>query len=154
MKILFVCSGNTCRSPMCEGYFRRLCNSAGRDDIAVGSAGTYAYDGDSLSKQAAAVMQKHGIALAGFLSSRLTADLLNAADLIIAMTTAHRAHVGEMLPEALNKTYLLRDFSSRDKGRNVKDPFGGDNEMYSICFEEMKEALDNLFLDLDKFLKK
>ncbi len=138
---------------MCEGYFRQLCKEAGRDDIAVGSAGICAYDGAGSSEQSAAVMREYGIDLSGFSSSMLTADLLKDADLIVAMTSAHRMHVGTILPAALDKTRLLMDFSSRSRGRNVNDPFGGDKEAYKACFEEMKEALDNLFLDLDKFLK-
>jgi len=133
---------------MCEGYFRKLCKAAGRNDIEVGSAGICACDGAGSSEQSAAVMKEHGIDLSGFSSSILTPDLL------VAMTSAHRIHVGSILPEALDKTYLLMDFSSHNKGRNVHDPFGGDKEMYSACFEEMKEALDNLFLDIDKILKK
>jgi len=139
---------------MCEGYFRKLCKAAGRNDIAVSSAGVCACDGSGSSEQSAEVMKEHGIDLSGFSSSTLTADLLKDADLIVAMTSAHRMHIGTILPEALDKTYLLMDFSSHGKGRNVHDPFGGDKEMYSACFEEMKEALDNLFLDIDKILKK
>ena len=139
---------------MCEGYFRKLCKSAGRDDIIVGSAGIFACDSAGSSEQSVAVMKEHGIDLSGFSSSMLTAELLKDADLIVTMTTAHRMHVGSILPAALKKTHLLMEFSSHGKGRNVNDPFGGDKEMYSACFEEMKEALDNLFLDLDKLLKK
>jgi protein-tyrosine-phosphatase len=139
---------------MCEGYFRKLCKSAGRNDIAVSSAGICACDGSGSSEQSTEVMKEHGIDLSGFSSSTLTADLLKDADLIVAMTSAHRMHVGAALPEALNKTHLLMDFSSRSKGRNVNDPFGGDKEIYRACFEEMKKALDNLFLNIDKILKK
>lgn len=138
---------------MCEGYFRKLCQAAGRDDIAVGSAGICACDGAGSSEQSAAVMKEHGIDLSGFSSSIVTADLLKDADLIVAMTAAHRMHVAAIAPEALDKTHLLLDFSSRNKGRNVNDPFGGNKKAYRACFEEMKEALDNLFLDIDNFLK-
>jgi len=139
---------------MCEGYFRQLCKDAGRNDIVVGSAGICAFDGAGTSEQSAAVMKEYGIDISGFSSSMLTADLLKEADLIVAMTSAHRMHIGAILPEALDKTYLLMDFSSRSRGRNVNDPFGGDIEAYKVCFEEMKEALDNLFLDFDKIIKK
>ncbi len=154
MKILFVCTGNTCRSPMCEAYFSKLCKAAGRSDIIVGSAGTFACNGGAPSPESLAVMSENGIDLSGFTSSALTAELLEDADLIVTMTPSHRVHIVAMLPESQHKTYLLTEFSSRDKGKSIKDPFGGDKEVYSICFEEMKEALDNLFLDLDKIAGK
>lgn len=134
---------------MAAAYFRALCNKTGRQDITVSSAGVFALDGGNVSSQSAAVMEELGINMSSFQSSMLTRDLLEESDLIITMTSTHRAHVMRILPEAAGKTRMLLEFSSLSGG-DVDDPFGGDIEDYRSCFKQMKEALDNLFLDLDK----
>ncbi|HBC87857.1 MAG TPA: low molecular weight protein arginine phosphatase [Lentisphaeria bacterium] len=146
MKILFVCTGNTCRSPMAEAYFRSLCEKAGRDDIEVSSAGTFAGGGDCASQQTVAVMKDYGIDVSGHRSRMLSMDMVTGSDLIITMTDSHRQHIGSMLPAALKKTRNLLEFVQK-KG-NISDPFGGTEKVYGDCFCEMKEALDNLFLEV------
>ena len=69
MRIMFVCTGNSCRSPMADLYFNDLCRRANRPDIDACSAGICAWDGDPISRQAAAVMSACGIDSAGFRSS-------------------------------------------------------------------------------------
>src|SRR5664279_2972193 len=96
MRILFVCTGNTCRSPMAGAYFKNLCEKSGRSDITVETAGTFAGEGEPASTQSTAVMKEYGIDLSAHKSSRLTKDKLNAADLIVAMTSSHRHHIGSM----------------------------------------------------------
>jgi protein-tyrosine-phosphatase len=149
MKIIFVCTGNTCRSPMCDGYFKKLCHEAKRHDITVESAGTAAWDGGGASRNSVAVMKSNGVDLNNFASSRLTPERINTADILICMTHSHRAYIGQINPEALKKTYLLLDFNSTS-GNDISDPFGGPRELYSLCFDDMKQALENLFLDIDK----
>lgn len=149
MRILFVCTGNTCRSPMCEAYFKKLCDEAGRDDIIVESAGTFGGDGCGASRNSVEVMAAHGIDLSEFKSSSLNRSRIKKADLIIALTAGHRMQILQILPEAVKKTRLLMEFSNQGAG-DVADPYGGDRDLYMMCFEEMKKALDNLFLDLDR----
>lgn len=134
---------------MAAAYFRALCDKSGQKDITVSSAGVSALDGGNVSPQSAAVMEELGINMSSFQSAMLTKNLLEESDLIITMTSTHRAHVMRILPEAASKTRLLLEFSSLSGG-DVDDPFGGDIADYRSCFRQMKEALDNLFLDLDK----
>ena len=154
MQIIFVCTGNTCRSPMCDGYFKKLCVAAGRDDIIVESAGTAAWDGGGASRNSVAVMGGNGVDMSSFASSRLTSERIETADLLICMTNSHRAYIGQINPNALKKTYLLLDFDYSDSGDDITDPFGGARELYSLCFDDMKNALDNLFANIDNVLSR
>lgn len=153
MRIIFICTGNTCRSPMCEGYFNKLCHDAGRNDIMVESAGTNAWEGGKASPNSINVMQTYGVNIQDFKSKRLTPESIAAADILICMTNSHRAYIGQINPAALDKTYLLLDFDYSDADGDITDPFGGSHELYSLCFNDMKQALENLFLDIDKIVK-
>lgn len=147
MHILFVCTGNTCRSPMCEAYFRYLCEKARCRDVTVGSAGIFAGGGAPASDNCIKVMQQMGIAMDHFRNTQLTEKLLDQADIIVAMTEGHKQHIAQMAPQFLPKTRLLMEFAD-SRQTNVEDPFGGNVDVYLNCFSAMKKALDNLFLDL------
>ena len=144
MNVLFVCTGNTCRSPMCEGYLKHLCAKAHRDDITALSAGLFAGGGHPASGNAIATMKRHGIDLSAFRNRQLTHGMIAEADCIVAMARSHRIQIGAIDPAALAKTRLLLEYASRP-GTDVADPFGGSEELYGSCFTEMKGALDNLF---------
>ncbi|OGV37770.1 MAG: hypothetical protein A2020_05250 [Lentisphaerae bacterium GWF2_45_14] len=150
MQILFICTGNTCRSPMCEGYFRSLCEKAGRNDVNVVSAGVMADFNSAPSPNAVRTMERFGIDISGLRSTPLTPELLEKSDIIITMTPSHAQGVETVLASALGRTFNLMQFSSGGPPA-VNDPFGGNESDYEQCFYQMKEALDNLFLDMDKF---
>jgi protein-tyrosine-phosphatase len=69
------------------------------------------------------------------------------------MTNSHRAYIGQIDPNALKKTYLLLDFDATS-GEDITDPFGGSHELYSLCFSDMKQALENLFINIDNVMVK
>jgi protein-tyrosine phosphatase len=137
---------------MCEGCFNSLRRKAGRQDLEAESAGTSADGGQPPSANAIEVMKRAGIDISGHRSRRLTAEMLQDAGVVVAMTRAHRFHIGKLLPAALKKTRLLMEFADRPDS-DVADPFGGSPDVYGTCFEEIKEAVDNLFLDTIKELK-
>ena len=141
MKITFVCTGNTCRSPMAEAYFKHLCKKAGLN-IETGSAGTFAGLGEPASINSVQTMAQYNIDLSGFGSTPLTKELIDSSDMIICMTSSHRFQVASMDSSALSKTHLLGDFA--DVSSDIADPYGAPLTVYQDCFAEMKPLLENL----------
>lgn len=149
MNILFVCTGNTCRSPMAEGYFRSICEKAGLRDINVSSAGTMTVNGMSVSQYSVDVLRQCGIDISDSVSTLLTPTIVHQNDFIIVMTSGHQEQVLGMGPGSASKVRKLLDFSSdNDAETDVPDPVGGSFQVYCRCFQLMKKALDNLLLDL------
>src|SRR5690606_11342367 len=88
LSILVICTGNTCRSPMAEALLRHHLRAAGHD-ITVASAGTLGWNGRPATPHAVEVLAERGVSLAGHISRKLTRDLLDASDLVVAMTRTH-----------------------------------------------------------------
>ncbi len=146
MNIIFVCTGNTCRSPMAEGYFRDLCDKA-NIEINISSAGIAAGNGMRTSQNSINALKKYDIDISELRSSPLTLDDLEKNDLIITMGNSHKAQIVYNVPESESKIHLLLEYMDCPND-DVADPFGGNQEIYNACFAEMKPALDNLLLDL------
>ena len=142
MNILFVCSGNTCRSPLAEVITRRLLADANRTDVEVSSAGTNAWDGSPASDGALLVGMERGLDLSEHRSRQLTPDIVAESDLILAMAPTHLARVKEIDPKA--NVHLLAGYSSREEGHPIQDPFGGDLAAYRDAFDEIDQALSGL----------
>ena len=141
--VLFVCTGNTCRSPMAEAWLRMLCARDGLD-WTVGSAGLDAYAGDEASIHAQEVIRAAGGDLSHHAARRISPYLADEADLIAVMTRNHLRRLCAMIPEASGKSCLLMHFSKQCPDSDVPDPFGGSSDAYRHCFETMQEAIENL----------
>src|SRR5687768_7699468 len=147
MRVLFVCTGNTCRSPIAEALARRFAGERNLSDLEVGSAGTAAWDGAPASDGALLVAMERALDLSTHRARLLTRDLVSGSDLILAMGPHHLERI-----EALGgtgKTHLLSSYASRGRSeRSITDPFGGDLDVYRSAFDELdrevQQAIDRI----------
>jgi protein-tyrosine-phosphatase len=140
MHILFVCTGNTCRSPMAEAMLSEALRARGITQVTVSSAGTGAWDGAPASEGAYLVGLEHGLDLSGHRARLLTREMVREADLVLVMSGHHLARVAELGGE--HKVHLLGSYSGRDAARSeVSDPFGGELTGYRATFAELQELI-------------
>lgn len=135
LRILFVCTGNTCRSPMAAALFNRRARERGIDAEA-GSAGVAAQPGAPASANAVLACAREGIDLSGHRARQLTPALVERADRIYGMSEAHRALLEARFPAARGKTRVL--------GGGIPDPFGGDEGVYRLCLTAIGRAVGPL----------
>ncbi|ASA24541.1 low molecular weight protein arginine phosphatase [Paenibacillus donghaensis] len=108
LHILFVCTGNTCRSPMAEGLLRKLAKERGIE-LEVRSAGVSAISGNTISRHAAAILRDEGVH-EDFQSSQLSAPDVSWAHLVLTLTGGHKRHLLQYFPDAVSKTYTLKEY--------------------------------------------
>ncbi len=144
--ILFVCTGNTCRSVMAKGILSKELTQAGLKDIKVLSAGTLAVDGLSPTEETIEVMKEHGIDVSKEKSSELTKELVSKADLILTMSNLHKMQILENYPETKDKVYLFGEYVSTasDNIHEIPDPIGHSVEFYKKIFDQIKSYIDKL----------
>lgn len=128
-RVILVCTGNTCRSPLAEALLRQALSERGITDIEVTSAGTGAWEGAPASEGAYLVGLESGLDLSGHRARLLTGEVVASSDLILTMARHHRARVLELGAE--QRVHLLGDFAGRSgAAAEVADPFGADLEVY------------------------
>lgn len=141
-RILIVCTGNICRSPMAEGLLReRLRRHQLSDKVIVASRGTFALDGRPASHFSVAVLADHGIDLTDHVAATITPDEVRTSDLILVMTEEHRRSVFHLAPQYLYKVLLLSELSGEHF--DVADPYTQPREMYERTYETIQWCIDN-----------
>ena len=136
-RILFVCTGNTCRSPMAECMLRALLESYGQTDTHVLSAGTYALSGAPASSGAQRAMERRGLSLSDHKSRAVTGVLLETCDLIVGLTQNHITQLRMMYPDCPTPMIAFDDPS-------VSDPYGGDDAAYEQAALDIQRQLPAL----------
>lgn len=144
MRILFVCTGNTCRSALADAIARKIAVERGLGDVEIVSAGTSAWDGAPASDGALLVGMERGLDLSQHRAQTLTRDLVREAALVLAMGPHHLERI-----EALGgsgKSWLLTDFASRGEvNRPVNDPIGGELDVYRTTADELEVEVRRVF---------
>ena len=145
-KVLLVCTGNICRSPIAEAMMKKAIRDR-EVEIEVESAGTGAWDGASVSEGAYLVGLENDHDLSNYQATLLTRDIVLDADVILTMARHHRTRVEEL--GGAGKTHVLGEYVGRTgPGAEVSDPFGSDLEVYRATYAELDiligEALERL----------
>src|SRR2546428_1426792 len=148
--ILFVCTGNVCRSPMAEGLFRH--SLKGRGDFQVLSPVCGTMDGRHPSAYAVQQLRELGIDISQQRSRMLTAELVNQADYIFGMTHGHVDAVNLLYPQAVEKTFLLREFDDTLDvfEKDISDPIGGSLEVYLECRDQIEQGIASMLKFIDQ----
>jgi protein-tyrosine phosphatase len=150
-KILFVCTGNTCRSPMAHGFLKNALES---DTSLVkaymaDSAGIYATEGDPASHPSIKALNNWGIDLSSHRARRISPNDIHSSDLILTMTSSHKDTLSALYPEASKKIFTLKEFAEGIQtagpgGPDIGDPYGMPEEIYLRCANDIKQAVEKL----------
>lgn len=148
MEIVFVCTGNTCRSPMAEGFLREKLKEKGQNDVRVSSAGIATVDGLPAAENAVAAMKDYGIDISLHKSRVANEKILCSASLILTMSTAHKDTI-RALPKYKDKNiFTLKEYLGVDD-HDVKDPFGMSLEIYKKTAGEINDLIIKLIEKID-----
>ena len=143
--ILFVCTGNTCRSPLAAGFLKKLLERNSLCEMEIGSAGLTALPGSPASFHSLRVALENSVSLEEHQARLVTPELIDNAGLIVVMEPGHRQQLLDRYPQTSGKILLLRHFArygSRERG--IHDPYGLNLEAYRFCFEDIKECVESL----------
>ena len=138
MKILFVCTGNTCRSPMAEALMKSKCQD--RNDIEISSCGLCAFSGDSASAESIDAMKSYNIDLSEHRARAFNIYMASEYDLFCVMTESHAQAISQLVPR--DKIVIL--------GGGIADPYGKSEEEYLLCAKQIDTALDDIISRLNK----
>lgn len=139
MNVYFICTGNTCRSPMAEAILA----SIQLQNVDVRSAGIYALEGGEMSENAKSVLEAEQISM-DHRSKMVNVEDLQWADLILTMTSAHKELVLHSFPDVKDKIFTLKEYTAPYTSKDISDPFGGDYHQYEQTFQELKQYINIL----------
>ena len=142
--VLFICTGNSCRSPMAAGIMKHLLGD--NPEYHISSAGTAGIHGMEASDHAKFVMKAMGIDISSHRSMGISLDIIKEAGIVFCMTEQHSLNVLSLCPDAENKTHLLLNYANgvETKPMEVTDPIGASEQIYRDCAHVLYDAIDDV----------
>ena len=142
MKIVFVCTGNTCRSPMAEGFLKAIAEKNGETAYEIYSRGICAAEGEGVSEFSEMSAKEMGVDISDHISTQLTADDISDADFIITMTNEQSAFLKYELKKYADKIFSVSEYAGT---KDITDPYGGTLEFYKKCSEDIYKACEIIY---------
>lgn len=153
MKVMFICTGNICRSAMAEGILKKLVNDK-KLDIQVYSCGTYAETGDYATYNAIEAAKLYDVDITNHRATNIRDSKIKDMDVILCATMSHKQTVLYMYPELEGKVYTMKEYAGLDKNGqdlNISDPWGYDMNVYTNCIQEINLCIEKM---IDKLVKR
>lgn len=144
MKIMFICTGNICRSAMAHKMLESKIKELNKN-IEVYSCGTYAENGDIPTEEAIDVLKKnYHIDLTGHRATNIYSSEIEKMDIILCATTAHKAKIINMYPMLKDKIFTIKEYAGYIEDINISDPWGCDYKTYVQCAAEINNCIDKI----------
>ena len=149
MKIMFICTGNVCRSAMAEWYMKKRIKEE-KLDIEVYSSGIYGEEGSGASYSAIEVMKEYGVNMDEHVATATAKSNIKNMDLILCATNSHKQILIQMYPELKEKIFTIKEYAYNDKieNKDISDPWGYDITVYRHCAKELVDAIDKIILKI------
>ncbi len=155
--ILYVCTGNSCRSVMAHYLTQHWLKEAGLDQVEVSSSGVFAIEGMRASRETEAVLNQAGTTAKGHGARRITLEIVKTADYIFVMEQFQGEEIARNFPEHAAKIHMLKNFGcSEDElvmDPTISDPIGKPMEVYEVCFQEITESVKRVLRQLGVLTK-
>lgn len=140
-KILFVCTGNTCRSVMAQGLLQKILKEKGIENVEVRSAGIAALPSYGIYGVLEKILREENIEISNHRPNQITVDIVRDSDLILVMERRHKEAILEMAPEVKDRVFLLKEFAGETENLDIPDPIGQPEDVYRKRLLEIKQYL-------------
>lgn len=150
MKIIFVCTGNTCRSPMAEAILKKMVY-AEKLDVQVESRGTSVYSEEPINPKSAEALATIGINNVSHRAKQISKADIEESDIVLTMTQQHKLSLVKTHPDYRYKIFTLSEYAM-DSRDDISDPFGKSQIFYNFCVQEIKKLVEALFEEIKEQL--